>query len=234
MPQWSYDPKLNRYRDVLGRFVAHEQVIAWAYSYASTSGSVVASLGSQVATGLLRVGDWQGVMRDEVKRQFINQYIAGRGGLSQMTQRDWGALGRMLKEQYHHLDGFAADIAAGKLSEAQIRARAQMYIDAGHLAFERGRAEAFGMPTLPAYPGDGQTVCLTHCHCNWMIDEVKDADGLVVGWEALWRLNPADHCGDCPTNAVLWAPLWVPAGMTPAEAEAWREVERQKMLDVRA
>ncbi len=151
-----------------------------------------------------------------------------------MTPRDWGSLGRMLRDQYHYLDGFAADVAAGKLSEAQIRARAQMYMDAGHLAFERGRAEAFGMPTLPAYPGSGDTACLTHCRCNWMIDEVPGDGGSLLGWNAVWRLNPAEHCPDCPSNASLWAPLWVPAGMSPAEAEAWREAERQKMLAARA
>ena len=139
----------------------------------------------------------------------------------------------MLRDQYHHLDGFAADIAAGRLSEAQIRARARMYVDAGHLAFERGRAEAFGMPTLPAYPGDGQTACLTRCWCSW--DHVPVIEqGVLIGWDSTWKLeNRVDHCEDCPKNAKLWAPLFVPAGMSPVQAEAWRETEVEKMLAVR-
>lgn len=234
MPYWGFDPTSNRYRNrETGRYVSHNQVIDWAYAYADASGNAAAVLGSQVATGQLQVGDWQAAMRQTVKTQYINQYMAGRGGYAQMTQRDWGALGQMLRDQYGYLDGFAAEVAAGGLSEAQIQARARMYIDAAHEAFERGRAESFGMPTLPAYPGDGGTRCLSRCRCNWLIDPVTDGE-LLKGWDIKWRLEAtAKHCEDCPENAKLWDPLFVPAGMTPDQAHAWREDQIKQMLSVR-
>ncbi len=236
MPDWTYDPRpgIRKYR-LRGTYVSHAQVLEWAYDYAVKSGDVVASLSSLVANGRLRVDHWQSTLRNEIKHQFVNQYVAGKGGIQQMTQRDWGAVGRMLRDQYQFLDDFAADFAAGRLSEAQIQARARMYIEAGHQAFERGRAEAFGLPTLPAYPGDGQTTCLTRCYCNWDHEDVIE-DGQIVGWNATWVLDPRKaevHCPDCPANAKLWAPLFVPAGMTPAEARRWRAQEIEKMLAAR-
>jgi len=227
MPRWGYDPKSKRYRNLdTGRYAVFDNVLGWAREYAQASGQVVTVYSRYVAQGMLRVQDWQGLMRDEIKKQYINQYLVGRGGLNQMTQRDWGIIGRALRDQYRFLDGFAADVAAGKLSPAQIQARARMYVDAAHVALERGRAEAFGMPTLPAYPGDGQTQCLTNCRCNWDIQEVRDEDGNVIGWNATWVLDPHKqevHCPDCPNNAAVWNHLFVPAGMGPRQAAAWRK-----------
>lgn len=231
-PRWSYNPKTHNYH-VNGRFVAFDKIIDMAYAYADASGDVAAGLASQVVTGALRVDHWETTMRQALKTQYINQYVVGRGGLPQMTFRDWGIIGNMVKDQYHYLNGFAADIASGRLSEAQIQARARMYINAAHEAFERARTEAFGMPRLPAYPGDGQTACLTNCRCNWIITEVQDKDGKTTGWRATWRLNPADHCGDCPTNAEIWAPLFVPAGMSDKQAKAWHKQQRAAMLKAR-
>ena len=38
-------------------------------------------------------GDWERLMRQEIKEQYITEYIAGRGGREQMTARDWGICG---------------------------------------------------------------------------------------------------------------------------------------------
>jgi hypothetical protein len=141
-------------------------------------------------------------------------------------------VGWLLREQYRYLDNFIEEIASGKLSEGQIRARARMYIDAAHEAFERARSEAFGLPLMPAYPGDGQSRCLTKCRCNWRHEEVRE-HGKLTGWRSTWQLNPADHCDDCVSNAKLWAPLIVPAGMSTKEAEAWRKKEQSRMLGKR-
>jgi len=234
MPNWSYNPEKKQYRNLdTGHYVSHVQITKWAYAYADASGDGVASLASLVANGGMGVGQWQAAMRQTVKTQYINQYIAGRGGYAQMTQRDWGALGQMLRDQYGYLDGFAADVASGRLSEGQIQSRAKMYVNAAHEAFERGRAEAFGMPALPAYPSDGQTECLTNCRCNWIITPVVK-DGVTVGWNVKWWPAPAaKHCGDCLSNAGLWNPLFVPAGMTVPEARAWRAEQQDHMLAAR-
>jgi hypothetical protein len=124
-----------------------------------------------------------------------------------MTQADWGSIGGMLKEQYKYLDGFANDIASGDMTEAQIAARAQMYINSAREGRERAREKSalkadydevywevngalencggcieFNQmswqliednPYKEAYPGSGDTVCLTNCGCQLVYKNSK-------------------------------------------------------------
>jgi len=78
-------------------------------------------------------------MREAIKDEYTQQYLLGRGGLSQMTQADWGSIGGMVADQYRYLGGFAREVAVGNLSEAQVAARSRMYINSGREAFERAR-----------------------------------------------------------------------------------------------
>jgi hypothetical protein len=60
-------------------------------------------------------------------------------------------------------------------------------------------------PDLPAYPGDGQTSCLSRCRCSWKILAHEDR------WECWWKLNPAaEHCEECVANARRYDPLIQP------------------------
>ena len=46
------------------------------------------------------------------------------------------------------------------IHEAQISARSQMYMNSAREAYERANMRASGVADLPAYPGDGSTICL--------------------------------------------------------------------------
>jgi hypothetical protein len=119
-----------------------------------------------------------------------------------MTPADWGAVGRLVRDQYAFAHRFAADIAAGQLSEAQIGARSGLYIDSSTQAFERGRSASYGLPALPEYPADGSQACRSNCKCRWDIRETEDS------WECRWLLNrAAEHCDSCVANADRWNPL---------------------------
>jgi hypothetical protein len=152
------------------------------------------TLAYMVSDGTLSPIDWHQAMRQEIKREYIRQYLLGIGGLDQMTYADWGSIGGMLKEQYGWLNGFAEVV--GDLSEQQILSRSAMYSNSAREAFERanGRVavkwgadeelwvldptvencndciefELMGwqpIGTFP-YPGQGATQCLTNCHCT--------------------------------------------------------------------
>ena len=54
----------------------------------------------------------------------------------------------MLADQYRYLDGFAAEIAEGKLSEAQIARRSEMYMNSSREAYERGQKRAMEIAGL--------------------------------------------------------------------------------------
>ena len=145
-------------------------------------------------------------MQEVVRVTHLTEALLGRGGRHAMTERDFGRVGRLLRDQYDYLRGFAREIAEGALTEAQIRARSALYVEAGTQSYERARVAAHGMPDLPAYPSSvGATACGPNCRCWWQIEETAD------GWEAYWKLNPSrESCADCLANAATWNPLVVP------------------------
>lgn len=195
-----WDTSVGRYRGSDGRFVSKSTIDSFISRSLEVSKNVSDTLGQLVSNGLINVDDWKLSFREEIKGEYIREYVTAKGGLDQMTSADWGSIGGMLKEQYSYLDGFANDIAAGNLSEAQIEARSAMYINSAHEALERAKekvATALGfdleewvvdtsvencddciafsqMGVVPvdedpyngAYPGSGDTVCLTSCHCK--------------------------------------------------------------------
>jgi len=235
-PTWKYNPLTHNYMRN-GKFVAFAEIKAIALQAAEASADVVGALAEQLASDQLRLDHWQELMRAALKSEHLAQYMAGRGGKAQMTQRDYGIVGAILKKQYQFLDDFAKDIAAGKLSPAQIAARARMYIESAHQSFWRGRAEALGLPRLPTYPGQGDTQCLTRCRCELKIEEVRTPGGTLMGWNVTWVLDPLAqevHCEDCPQLADVWNPLWVPAGMDSQAAEKWRAAELAKVASILA
>lgn len=102
--------------------------------------------------------------------------------------------------------------SSANLHEAQIAARSRMYVRSAREAYERANARTRGAPELPAYPGDGSTVCLTNCACHWELEPVEDeATGEIVEWEAYWTLGMTEHCPDCLERAEMWNPLRIPA-----------------------
>ena len=149
MATYGWSESAKRYRDLeTGRFVPRETVLSYVEASIEATSSATASLAEYVAGDVLSPGDWRLLMRREIKDEYVRQYVLGKGGVAQMTQADWGSIGGMLKEQYGYLDDFARQVAQGTLSEAQIRARAQMYIRSAREAYERAHsrvADAAGM-----------------------------------------------------------------------------------------
>ena len=208
---WKWNEKAARYYDTdTGRFLSRSQALGYVEQSIAATESATDLLASYVADDMLSPGDWRLLMREEIKREYIREYMLGKGGRAQMTQADWGSIGGMLKEQYTYLDAFAEQV--GEMSEAAIRSRSRMYIRSAREAYERGnaRAQSGGVLELPAYPGDGQTVCLTNCKCNWRIETVTDDEGNVIGWDCFWEISPhAENCPDCEDNKGMWWPLEV-------------------------
>ena len=202
---WQFDDISKRYRNTAtGRYMSASQMLGLRDQFVDAMKGKTDALVSRVATGDLTAQQWSLEMRKTIKQSYIDQYVLARGGRQNMTQRDWGIIGNMTRRQYEYLDGLERDIRDGKLSEAQARARARMYIESSTQAYERGATEGRGIPRLPAYPGDGQTQCRANCRCHWSIEDLVDA------WACTWVLGIAEHCPDCVANASRWAPLMMP------------------------
>jgi len=215
MPAYRWDVVAKRYRDTdTGRFLSREKALEFVDGSLQAGRSATGTLAGLVADGKISPTDWRDKMRQEVKDEYIRQYLSAIGGLAVMTQADWGSVGGMLKEQYKYLDKFYGEVAAGNLSEGQIAARAGMYINSAREANERAHGRSQGMPdgSLPAYPADGSSECLTNDKCSWEIEPVLADDRTVSHWNAFWRLSDAEHCSTCLERAAGWNPYVVKAG----------------------
>ena len=205
---WKWEPNTGRYRNDAGQFMSSERVLEFVNESIDASEGVVDQYATMVSNGTVSPSGWKTLMRQEIKEEYIRQYLLGIGGRPQMSPSDWGSLGGMLKEQYTRLNGFADDITDGKLSEAQIRQRSQMYINSAREGFERasqktaletgndevrwvvdqlvencedcldfsdkGWQKIEDDPYGGAFPGSGDTVCLTNCACHL---EYRGSDG---------------------------------------------------------
>lgn len=203
---WLYDPVRKRYRDSeSGRTLNQNQVKNLVEQSINAAASNLSGITNLAGSGQLSPADFNRLMRDEIKYAHIREYLLGRGGLGQMTQEDWGSIGGMLADQYRYLGPFSDQI--GNLSEAQIAARAAMYIRSSREAYERAKTRAYGLAVndLPAYPGGGSTKCLSNCTCGWRIDEVRD-NSLLIGFDCYWELGASEHCSGCLDNASRWNP----------------------------
>ena len=141
------------------------------------------------------IGAWRNAMAVAIRRSQTAAYIAATAerlgvppstvkGLSRAERRELEA---RIEKQLAYLDGFAADLKAGKLTMAQAAARADLYAGA-----TRGGFYAARFPGLNQVPGDGGTPCLGNCKCSL---EQRD-DGVY------WVLHPAEHCDGCMAMAA--------------------------------
>lgn len=172
-------------------------------------------LAARFAAGDLSKAKFRSEMREQLKREYIRQYLLARGGRNVMTPADWGSIGGMLADQYRYLEGFVDDLDG--MTEAGIKARqvarASMYVNSAREAYFRGLARGLGFDPdkLPAIPGDGSSRCLTRCNCDWEIVERLE-EGDLVGWDCYWNLGPSEqHCPTCLDRSSSWAPYTITA-----------------------
>ena len=197
MATWAWDESAKRYRDQgTGRFMSGSRVDDLVARAMLPGTDRIDYLSEIVSDGLISPRDWERMMREEIKRVHIREYLLGIGGRDRMTQADWGRTGGVIGDQYRYLRQFRNELAG--LSEAQIRARSHMYLSAAREAFERANAQvhadaaevrwhmnpakencedcrAFASlgwqpkaddPFGGCYPASGCTKCLSRCGCE--------------------------------------------------------------------
>lgn len=121
-----------------------------------------------------------------------SKLLSGRN----LSRAERDEIKRAVAGQMPYLRQFAADVRAGRLSDAQIAARAGLYAGATRATW--GTARWYGAG-LPAMPGDGSSECLTQCGCSWAL-----RDG---GY--YWERGKGDSCPTCISREAQWRP-WIP------------------------
>ena len=88
----------------------------------------------------LTLAQWEASMAERIKTLHVQSYLLGKGGThGYAPARDGQVITPIIQEQYKYLRRFSEDIAAGKLSKAQIEQRASLYASAAWQTREHGK-----------------------------------------------------------------------------------------------
>lgn len=223
---WYFDATVRRYRgragtSVAGKFIGPAKLAELRDTFIQGQMGQVDLLAQRLADGELTLQQWVNQVRGHIKTVYLAEYMLGKGGKNNMTQSDYGRLGAMLKSQYGFLNDFAADIAGGHLSVRAIIARSQQYVSSATLAHERGKIAAWGLPSLPAYPGDGSSECKSNDKCRWDITQTD------TEWRATWRRSASESCDTCVDRSSRWSPLIIPKDPILAQLA----IDQERRLD---
>lgn len=153
-------------------------------------------------------------MRDILRVMHVSAYLIGRSGRwADVSFREWGRLGPIMRKQYTFLRAWVDELVAtpyAEWSEAKIRARMKLYMAAARQSFERGIQNEAGVGIdLPAYPGDGTTMCRANCRCRWVYRVLSKSRG---DYDISWRMTTAEHCRTCRLRSRKWKRLRIRGG----------------------
>lgn len=145
--RYTFDPGSGRYRDTRGRYVSRLQVRQALDSALDNAGKRTATIADAYRTGQIGVRDFEARMRAVIKETQLYSAAAAKGGWERMTQRDYGAVGYRVSEQYAYLRRFTADLRAGLPLDGRFLLRVKRYAQAArptYHAIERRVADEGG------------------------------------------------------------------------------------------
>lgn len=102
-------------------------------------------------------------IREQIKREYIRQYLAGIGGYDQMGYRNWGQIGGMLREQYGYIRGAVEELINGSCSEAQFNNRIKMIVNSSKESYNRARGRVVSRVGFDEVGWNLGAVVTDHC-----------------------------------------------------------------------
>lgn len=147
------------------------------------------------------VAQWERRMIESITRGHAAAAIAGtaerlgvEAGSKLLNERNLSKAERQairdaVAAQLPYLRQFVADV--GKLSDAQIAARAALYAGATRASYYRSKNAGYDLRNVPI-PADGGTECLTNCKCV----------AYEEGGQWIYETTAAEHCNGCLERAA--------------------------------
>lgn len=140
LPGYLWDAARGSYRRVLpngtlGSYVTRDEIVAGLRQIAAASETLLGNLAMAVARGELTQNDGVLAGAQLLKDLYNANSALARGGWSKMDAAAWGRNGQILRGEYAYWKNFMAAVARGELSEAQIRARAALYVNKAYSRF---------------------------------------------------------------------------------------------------
>lgn len=180
-----------RYRDPdTGRFIARSEVRRVLDKVITESQKRVRETTERMRDGSIDVGDWDAVMRQEIKRTHLAAESLVRGGWKQMSPRDFGRVGQRVRAQYRFLDRFVRQIESGAVrTDGTLFNRALMYPGSARVGFHDSQtpqleALGYGFERNVLHPAE---------HCEGCLVESRR------GWQPIGTLRPIGS-RDCRGN----------------------------------
>jgi hypothetical protein len=137
-PRYRWDSVSRRFRAPDGRYVSAATVRGQLDAVLDGISAEMRGLSAQLRAGEISLSQWQTGMMGKIKEAHLTAAVAERGGWAQMTQADFGRVGRAIRDEYGYLRNFAADIASGKVPlDGRLDARAALYGQAGRSTYHR-------------------------------------------------------------------------------------------------
>lgn len=144
-PKFTFDKKSQRYRfktgDRAGQFVSKAKVRALIEERIQQERDAIDRLAVNLTNRSIKLKNFEEGMAKRIKQLHIQSYLLGKGGEGNYDSTgDRAAMQSIIERQYRYLRGFTTDIRDGKLTVAQIKARAKMYAAAAYGSQQRGTA----------------------------------------------------------------------------------------------
>ena len=148
MARFRFDEASGRYRASSGRFLPFSTVRSYLDRALDGHARAISGLTEQLRNRDITLGQWERLMRDEIKHIHVYSATLAKGGRMQLSQADYGRIGRQLREQYGFLREFADQVASGQQAvDGRLLSRARLYAQSGRVTFhlvERAEMEMRG------------------------------------------------------------------------------------------
>ena len=198
MSRYRFEPSSGvsgRYRDTLtGRFVPSATVRRELDRYLDASDDAARALARALRNREVSLADWELGMRRQIKNVHLNAVALERGGWQNLTPRDYGRAGQIIREQYGYLKNFGVEIASGKQRlDGTLGTRAKLYSQAARTSLYKSKAANMRLEVThvrtrrsardscrqcldldgkvfrindPSFPLPGQRICRANCQCH--------------------------------------------------------------------
>lgn len=189
---FTYFASSRTYTDAQGRAVSNEQLRSWVSATVDAAKENVTKLAETYKTDN-NVAGFTTAMRDEIRDLNRAMALVVYGG--ELTNKEWGSVGAIVKDQRGYLDAWVVDLLNG--TSEMDASRAAMYMDAAYASYSNmtvdreqaagvskvtwvtagdgsecdGCAGAAGEYAIEDVPELGSNECLVKCRCVLLFSE---------------------------------------------------------------
>jgi hypothetical protein len=118
-PNVGFDPRLGgtgRYVNLAtGKIIKQPVELDALEAQIDKSRGNIERIGRQLANSEISLADWQLQTRTQMKLIHTQSAALAKGGWAQMSQADWGAVGRISRDEYMRLEKVAVSISKGDI-----------------------------------------------------------------------------------------------------------------------